>query len=105
MPRGGARPNSGPKKGAIFKTTIKKQMIRDRIAAWVEEHLDELLQGLHTRALGCKVLKTDNKGEEVYIDYPPDPQAAKILIEHAAGKPIQPVEGPGEGGEFIFKWQ
>jgi len=35
----------------------------------------------------------------------PDGKAIDSMLDRAFGKATQPVEGSGENGEFIFKWQ
>ena len=32
------------------------------------------------------------------------PELLKFVLEQIYGKASQPIEGPGEGGEFIIRW-
>lgn len=97
MPSGGARPNSGPQKGAIYTKTLEKRLIQERIKEFVSENLDEILFAMKDKAMGCHLIdKSDSDGERIY-DLPPDPAAAKLLIEHAAGKPAQAIDVTSKG--------
>lgn len=102
MPHGGARPNSGPKPGTIYKPTLEKQAMRVVIQEFVREHLQEILEAQKDRAVGLSYEGEDGK---VYKDKP-DPVSAKLLIEHANGKAPESIELSGPGGEPIqVKWE
>ena len=60
--------------------------MREKTYAFVNEHLTHILTALLERAVGVAIIdKKDDTGEKIY-DLPPDPTAAKILLEHAMGK-------------------
>jgi hypothetical protein len=59
MPRGGARPNSGPQKGAKYgpqKQTISKEQARDALRQIVLAKMSELVDAQLSNATGIKYL-------------------------------------------------
>jgi len=98
MPRGGYYPNAHGKKGMKWKKTLEKEALRKIVFDFVCKNMNPVLQGLLERSLGVQVRKIDSDGKEKIYDLPPDPQAAKTLIEHAIGKAPQTFEAP-DGGE------
>jgi hypothetical protein len=52
MAHGGARPGSGPKKGAIYKKTLEKQEHERQLRARIAEDVDEYYQALKLAATG-----------------------------------------------------
>lgn len=102
MPRGGFRPGAGKPKGSKDKKTLEKELFRKRFMEKMQDEWDEIIESQVRLAKG--VLVQDAEGEPVYRK-PPDGQTGKNLLEQTMGKPVQPVEGSGENGEFIFQWQ
>lgn len=89
MALGGSRPGAGRPKGA---QTLLKQAMRQRIYDFVSERLDGILESMHEKARGVAIIdKKDDTGERIF-DLPPDPVAAKLLIEHAIGKPPEALD-------------
>lgn len=86
---GGARPGAGVKKGQVFDITLKRQEMKKILIAKVGEHLDEILEAQWDLAKGLRFQDSDG---HIYT-LKPDPTAAKLLIEHAIGKPEQPLIG------------
>jgi hypothetical protein len=67
MPRGGKRPNSGPKKGAKYAPTITKEAAREALRAIVTRELDALLAAQIANAKGLKYLVTRDKKTGKFI--------------------------------------
>jgi hypothetical protein len=61
MPRGGKRPNSGPKKGAVYKPTLAKAEAREALRAVVMEHMADLLSAQIKHAKGLSYLVARHK--------------------------------------------
>ncbi len=95
----------GPKKGTKYPKGIAKERMRERLRQRVEKELDPLIDAMMDKAKGIWVRETTVTGQQRVYKEPPDPQAFKLLTEHAIGKPTQPLEGSGEEGEIVFKWQ
>ena len=73
MPRGGARPNSGPKKGAKYgphKATLSKEQAREALRLIVTEHMRELVDAQLSNAKGIKYLvgRQKNSGKFVRLN-------------------------------------
>lgn len=83
--------------GSLSKNTIEKQAIRDKIRNFVGENIGEIMEAMMLKAKGDKYVFPD--GSVRFLD--PDPAAAKLLIEHAIGKPAQRVEVEDEDGKAI----
>jgi hypothetical protein len=130
MPRGGARPNSGPKKGSIRPTTINKLQAREALREVVIAHMGELLAAQIAHAKGIKylmarskkggkfervseaqldsILKGQDDGSIVLEVWDKDPsvQAFTDLLNRALDKPSEHVEVTGaEGGPLLIQWQ
>ena len=60
MPRGGARPNSGPKKGSKQPHTLDKLMAREFVRQRVIASLDGLIEAQVANAKGLKYLVVRN---------------------------------------------
>lgn len=87
----------GPKPGTTYAKTVEKRAIRERIQAFVEEHLPTLLESAFDSAKGHWALdKSDEDGTRVY-EVSPNPIAMKLLIEHAAGKAPQSLDITSKG--------
>ncbi len=54
--RGGARPNSGPKKGAKYAPTLSKEAARDALRQIVLEHIGEMTAAQIAHAKGLSYL-------------------------------------------------
>lgn len=69
MPRGGARPNTGPKKGSKHLATLSKEAAREAVRCLVMEEMRELVSAQVANAKGIKYLvarqKTSGKFERV----------------------------------------
>ena len=60
-PRGGARPNSGPKVGSKFAKTITKEQAREALRAIVMQHFAPLIEGQIANAKGLRYLVVREK--------------------------------------------
>lgn len=128
MPKGGARPNSGPKKGSQHAATIsaheEKQITRSVIREHIRSHIPAIIAAqvdnakgvpyliLRDPATGAYVRATDEKqvdealarynaGDESALKFftkEPHQGSASMLLAYAADKPVEPVEHSGEGG-------
>lgn len=65
--RGGARPNSGPKKGAKYKPTIMKEAARDALRQIVLADMRELVDAQLAQAKGLKYLVTRDRHSGKFI--------------------------------------
>jgi hypothetical protein len=72
-------------------THIGKKLLDIVDKAW------ELVEGVYVQ-----VPDKDGKPTKVY-KRPPDGPTIKFLIEKLTGKAVLPLEGTGEGGEFIVQ--
>lgn len=104
MPRGGKREGAGKPKGRKDNATIAREMMREVLREMVKENLDSMVRAQIEKSNGVLVQKVEAGVQKIY-SIPPDPQAFKNLIEQSVGKPTQSIEGTGDNGEFIFKWQ
>lgn len=130
MPRGGARPNTGPKPGSQHKATIsaneQKALAREVIRAHITAHIPEIVRAQTENALGINYLVIRDKngsyveatneaqvkaalaaGGDAFRVYTRQPHqaSAAMLLAYAADKPVEPVELTGaEGGPLEIKW-
>lgn len=130
MPRGGARPNSGPKPGSVHQSTLDKAAAREALRAVVIRHMEDMLAAQIAHAKGIKFLvarsKAGGKFERVteaeldsilagqdddrvvleIWDKDPSVPAFTDLLNRALDKPSEHVEVTGaEGGPLVLKWQ
>lgn len=93
---GGARPNSGPKKGSKHKKTIEQELLRERLMRKVGEKWDDLIEAQIDKAKGIKLEAISKDGEIYYKDPGPDTFAFKTISEQTIGKPKESIEHSGE---------
>lgn len=131
MPRGGKRPNSGPKKGTKYAPTIAKEQAREVARAIITKHLEPMITRQIAHAMGVGHLYTrdkagkftkieheaevdrllaEGKEDEDYWIFAKDPsvQAFTDLMNRALDKPAQQVKvtGPDDGPVVhVFRWQ
>lgn len=115
MPRGGKRPNSGPKKGTIYKPTLDKVMAREALRQIVMQHMEEMTAAQIAHAKGIKflmarsakggkfervteaeldaILKGQDDGRVILEVWDKDPsvQAFTDLMNRALDKPAEQV--------------
>ncbi len=128
MPRGGARPNPGPKKGAKYKPTLAKEEMRqlyrealaNRLPEIIEAQFDSAKGVLHMMAKDNKtgqwiqvtdpaiMVKCLNSGPEFYKIQAQNPnvQAIRDMLDRLMDQPLKGVEISGaEGGplEVVVK--
>jgi hypothetical protein len=61
MPHGGARPRSGPKKGAKYRPTITKEAAREALRQIVLKHMDDMVSAQVAASKGLKYLVARGK--------------------------------------------
>lgn len=131
MPRGGKRPNTGPKPGSHRKSTLsaneQKHLAREVIREHIKQHIPQIIQAQVENAIGVPymvlrasdgsfVRATDVKqvdaalaaGESAFKLYTKEPHtaAASMLLAYAADKPVEPVEMAGkDGGPLEIRWK
>lgn len=132
MPRGGARPNSGPKKGAKYKPTIEKALAREEARAYIQAQMPRMMRAQIEAACGVAhlMLRNDdgtwrkapenmtedemlavlNGDTNRYFIATKDPNtpAFNTLAAYALDKPAEQmkVTGPDDGPvEHVFRWQ
>lgn len=128
MPRGGARPNSGPKKGTKYAPTLSKEAAREAVREVVMRHMDRMLRSqvanavgighLYTRDKAGKFNKIENAAEvdkllaegEENRDYwiftkDPSVQAFTDLMNRALDKPKEQEQDIKIDGELVLRWQ
>jgi hypothetical protein len=70
MPKGGARPNSGPKKGTKYgpnKHTLSKEAGRDLVRQVVLNHLEDMMAAQVAHAKGLTYLVRRDKGSGKFV--------------------------------------
>ena len=126
MPRGGPRPNSGPKKGSKYRPTIEKEELRAQVRRAVAAALPAMVSAQISNATGLQYLVYRNKKtgkfervkalEDVDQDentievWEKDPsvQAFTDLLNRTIDKPAEQmkVTGADDGPvEHVFRWQ
>ena len=131
MPRGGKRPNTGPKPGSHHKATLsaneQKAVARQTIREHIISHIPDIVRAQRENAMGVQymvlrapdgsfVRATDVKqldaalasGEAAFRIYTKEPHqgSASMLLAYAADKPVEPVEVTGaEGGPLVITWK
>jgi hypothetical protein len=130
MPRGGKRPNSGPKKGTTYQPTIDKAAARQALRSVVLRHMDAMLEAQIKNAQGIKYLvkraKAGGKFEKVSADQledvlagqddgslmlevweeRPNVQAFTDLMNRALDKPSEHLELTGaDGTPLVVQWK
>ena len=125
MPHGGARPNSGPKKGAKYRPTLDKEQARAALRAVVIQHMEEMVAAQIAHAKGLQFLMVREKstgkfkrvGQDVAEKLNPDEEIIEVwekepsvqaftdLLNRTLDKPSEHVEVTGaEGGPLEFTW-
>lgn len=132
MPRGGARPNSGPKKGSKFRRTLEKAAAKEMLRKLLTAKLEPVADALVSRAVGVRYFVTRNKKTgkyelvtnpeqvvaalnseddqtgEFYTDKP-DTAAIRELFDRTLDRAPQPVKigGDEDGGpvEHVYRWK
>ena len=90
MPRGGARPNSGPKKGSRHAATISKEQAREALRQIVLREMDALTAAQIAQAKGIRYLVTRDKKTGKFI-----------RVTEAMAK----AKAAGENEEIIEVWE
>lgn len=126
--RGGARPNSGPKKGAKYAPTIQKEQAREALRQLVLKDMARLVASQMSNAMGISFLVVREKAsgkflrvgkgraeklnptEEIIEIWEKDPsvQAFTDLMNRAIDKPAEQMKVTGDDGgpvEVVFRWQ
>ena len=116
MPRGGKRPNSGPKKGSLHHGTVDKNLLRLTARALIGPHMPELIAAHVANAKGISYLvyrdKESGKFERVkaleLIDQSqdtievwekdPSVQSFTDLMNRLLDKPGEHIEVTGANG-------
>ncbi len=87
MPRGGARPNSGPKPGTKHAETLSKEQAREALRQVVMQHMEAMTAAQIAHAQGLKYLVARHKSTGKFEKLTKD-QAEKLLSgeesEHVA---------------------
>lgn len=128
MPRGGARPNTGPKKGSKHASTISKEQARDALRQIVLAEMRDLTAAQIAHAKGLKYLVARHKatgkferlsedqtkkilaGEEsdhVVIEVwekDPSVQAFTDLMNRALDKPKEQEQEVQANVSLVIKW-
>ena len=132
MPRGGKRPNPGPKKGSKYKPTIDKSLAREQARAYIQSHMPRMLGSQIEAACGVAHLMLRNEDgtwskapEKMTADEmltvlngdparfyiatkDPNTSAFNTLAAYALDKPAEQmkVTGADDGPvEILFRWQ
>jgi len=92
--KGGVQPGAGRPKGSLNKLTISRLEMKHAVHEYVKENINEILGALFERTKGIKVIKPSKNGEGIdeAFTLPPDSSSARLLLEHALGKPDQSVD-------------
>jgi hypothetical protein len=82
--RGGPRPNSGRKKGALAPETIEKNRVQAAMRQRIFGQADRLISAQLTNAFGCSylyVVHTDAEGKRGKAQLVTDPEIIKLHID------------------------
>ena len=90
MPRGGARPNSGPKKGAKYKPTLDKEAAREALRVIVLREMEELVGSQIAAAKGISYLVARDKASGKFIRL--SEEAMTQLLEGGDDEKVEAVE-------------
>jgi hypothetical protein len=88
MPRGGARPNSGPKKGAKYgkqAETLSKEAGRDAVRTIVLRNMARMLRAQIANSIGIGHVYTRDKGGK-FTKIENEAHADRLLVEGEEGK-------------------
>lgn len=124
---GGKRAGAGKPKGTIQQVTIDKALVRERLRAIVDKHLEEMVssQVEHAKGVTYMMLRqkdgtftraTDAKqidaacavgGESFKLfTQSPNPQAFVALLDRTIDKPTEHQEITGkDGGPLVVCWE
>lgn len=130
MPRGGKRPNSGPKKGSKQQTTLDKETLRDLYRANMVSRFEAVMDAQYDLATGVQhmmakdaktgqwievtdpkvMLRCLNSGETFYkiAAQNPNVQAQRDILDRLMDKPAQPVGVSGADGgpvRHVMSWE
>lgn len=82
MPRGGKRPNPGPKKGAKYKGSLEKTALRHEYVRVQAAKFLEVMEAQHALATGVNVVGyRDKSGRFKLIESPEELAAAQTVGE------------------------
>jgi hypothetical protein len=84
MPRGGARPNSGPAKGTKYAPTISKELAREALRVVVQRHMDRMLRSQIANAIGIGHLYTRDKSGK-FNKIESEAEVDRLMAEGAEG--------------------
>lgn len=90
MPRGGARPNSGPKKGSKHKATLDKEAAREALRVIVTREMEELVGAQIAAAKGISYLVARDKSSGKFIRL--SEEAMTQLLEGDDDEKLEAVE-------------
>lgn len=90
MPRGGARPNSGPKKGAKYKPTLDKEAAREALRAIVLREMESLVASQISAAKGIRYLVARNRASGKFVRL--DEEAMTKLLAGEDDDSLEAVE-------------
>lgn len=90
--RGGARPNSGPKKGSHHKKTLEIEAARTALFKRVAKELHAILDAQLDLAKGHLVQEITKEGEKRIYLKSPDRGAAEMLLNQAIGKATEFID-------------
>lgn len=128
MPRGGARPGAGAKKGTKHKATLSKEAAREALRRIVTEEMRELVAAQLANAKGLKFLVVRQKSTGKFVrvteamakvrqgeaadheiievwEKDPSVQAFTDLMNRALDKPKEQEQDIKVDGELVVKWQ
>lgn len=126
MPRGGKRPNSGPKKGTKYKPTLDKEAAREVLRQRVLRDLEPMIAAQIANANGIKYLVARHKSsgkfirvteamakvrlgddEEIVEVWEKDPcvQAFTDLMNRTIDKPAEQKLSVEHSGGLVVRWQ
>lgn len=125
-PNGGARPNSGPKKGAKYAKTIRKEEAREALRQVILRQAEQMVAAQIANATGLKYLVTREKktgkfirvteamakakqgdSEEIIEVWEKDPsvQAFTDLMNRAIDKPAEQEQSVAVSGTLRLTWE
>lgn len=126
MPRGGARPNTGPKKGSKHASTLSKEAARDALREAVLLEMGEMISAQVAAAKGLRYLVTREKKTGKFVrvteamakakrgkdeesievwEKDPSVQAFTDLMNRALDKPKEQEQEVAVRGRLVIAWE
>lgn|SRR3990167_5501180 len=129
MPRGGARPGSGPKKGTKYAKTINKALAREEARTYIQRQMPRMMRAQIEAACGVahlfiraadgtfsrapsnmtaaamSVVLNGDRNRFYIATKDPNTQAFTILAGYALDKPKEQAQDIEVQGDLVIRWK